>query len=100
MSGLRLSPADAHLPVVVFIHGGGNVRGAASENQYDGAYLAKKGVVFVNFNYRMNVFGFLAHPELTSGIGASFLWKLTRSSIRSPHFMGGRTISQLRRRSS
>ena len=58
--------ADAHLPVVVFIHGGGNVRGAASENQYDGAYLAKKGVVFVNFNYRMNVFGFLAHPELTS----------------------------------
>jgi para-nitrobenzyl esterase len=57
--------ADAHLPVVVFIHGGGNVRGAASENQYDGAYLAKKGVVFVNFNYRVNVFGFLAHPELT-----------------------------------
>jgi len=57
--------ADAQLPVVVFIHGGGNVRGAASENQYDGAYLAKKGVVFVNFNYRMNVFGFLAHPELT-----------------------------------
>jgi para-nitrobenzyl esterase len=47
--------ADAHLPVVVFIHGGGNVRGAASENQYDGAYLAKKGAVFVNFNYRMNV---------------------------------------------
>ena len=59
-------PADAHLPVVVFIHGGGNVRGAASENQYDGAYFAKKGVVFVNFNYRMNVFGFLAHPDLTA----------------------------------
>lgn len=58
--------ADAHLPVVVFIHGGGNVRGAASENQYDGAYFAKKGVVFVSFNYRMNIFGFLAHPDLTS----------------------------------
>jgi para-nitrobenzyl esterase len=58
--------AEAHLPVVVFVHGGGNMRGAASENQYDGAYFAKKGVVFVNFNYRMNVFGFLAHPELTS----------------------------------
>src|SRR5579871_6495275 len=55
----------AKLPVMVFIHGGGNVRGAASENQYDGAYLAKKGVVFVSFNYRMNVFGFLAHPDLT-----------------------------------
>lgn len=57
--------ADAHLPVMVFIHGGGNTRGAASENQYDGAYLAKKGIVFVSFNYRMNVFGFLAHPDLT-----------------------------------
>jgi para-nitrobenzyl esterase len=50
---------------MVFIHGGGNTRGAASENQYDGAYLAKKGVVFASFNYRMNVFGFMAHPELT-----------------------------------
>lgn len=58
------SAAD-RLPVMVWIHGGGNTRGAASENQYDGAYLAKKGVVFVSLNYRMNVFGFLAHPELT-----------------------------------
>jgi para-nitrobenzyl esterase len=57
--------AAAKLPVMVFIHGGGNTRGAASENQYDGAYLAKKGVVFVSFNYRMNVFGFMAHPDLT-----------------------------------
>jgi para-nitrobenzyl esterase len=57
--------ATDRLPVLVFIHGGGNTRGAASENQYDGAYLAKKGVVFVSFNYRMNVFGFMAHPELT-----------------------------------
>jgi para-nitrobenzyl esterase len=58
--------ATERLPVMVFIHGGGNTRGAASENQYDGAYLAKKGVVFVSFNYRMNVFGFMAHPELTA----------------------------------
>ena len=57
--------ATAKLPVMVFIHGGGNTRGAASENQYDGAYLAQKGVVFVSFNYRMNVFGFMAHPDLT-----------------------------------
>jgi para-nitrobenzyl esterase len=56
---------DANLPVMVFIHGGGNFRGASSENQYDGAYLAAKGVVFVSFNYRMNVFGFLAYPGLT-----------------------------------
>jgi para-nitrobenzyl esterase len=57
--------AAAKLPVMVFIHGGGNTRGAASENQYDGAYLAKNGVVYVSLNYRMNVFGFMAHPELT-----------------------------------
>lgn len=58
--------AGDKLPVMVFIHGGGNTRGAASENQYDGAYLAKKGVVFVSFNYRMGAFGFMAHPELTA----------------------------------
>ena len=58
--------ASDRLPVMVFIYGGGNTRGAASENQYDGAYLAKKGVVFVSFNYRLNVFGFLAHPDLTA----------------------------------
>jgi para-nitrobenzyl esterase len=57
--------ASDRLPVMVFIHGGGNTRGAASENQYDGAYLSKKGVVFVSFNYRMGAFGFLAHPDLT-----------------------------------
>lgn len=57
--------ADERLPVMVWIHGGGNVRGAASENQYDGAYFAKKGVVFVSFNYRMGIFGFFAHPDLT-----------------------------------
>lgn len=57
---------DQNLPVMVFIHGGGNFRGASSENQYDGAYLAAKGVVFVSFNYRMNVFGFLAYLGLTA----------------------------------
>jgi para-nitrobenzyl esterase len=57
--------ANDRLPVMVFIHGGGNTRGAGSENQYDGAYLAKKGVVFVSLNYRMGAFGFLVHPDLT-----------------------------------
>lgn len=57
--------ASDRLPVMVFIHGGGNTRGAGSENQYDGAYFAKKGVVFVNLNYRMGAFGFLVHPDLT-----------------------------------
>jgi len=57
--------ADDKLAVMVFIPGGGNTRGAASELQYDGNNLAKKGVVYVDINYRLGVFGFLAHPDLT-----------------------------------
>jgi para-nitrobenzyl esterase len=50
-------------PVMVWIHGGALVGGAGSI--YDGEALAKKGVVVVTVNYRLGVFGFLAHPELT-----------------------------------
>ena len=57
--------ANDNLPVMVFIPGGGNFRGSASELQYDGNNLAKKGVVYVSINYRLGVFGFLAHPDLT-----------------------------------
>jgi para-nitrobenzyl esterase len=61
------------LPVMVWIHGGSNNAGAGSQPDYDGNNLAKKGVVAVTLNYRLDVFGFLAHPELTkeSGTGAS-----------------------------
>jgi para-nitrobenzyl esterase len=53
------------LPVMVWIHGGGFVAGSSSEPRQDGGNLAKKGVMVVSFNYRMGVFGFFAHPELT-----------------------------------
>lgn len=53
------------LPVMVWIHGGGFVAGASSEPRQDGGNLCKKGVVVVSMNYRMGVFGFFAHPELT-----------------------------------
>jgi para-nitrobenzyl esterase len=58
------SPAE-RLPVMVWLHGGAMVRNSASEPLYDGSSLAKKGVVVVSLNYRLNIFGFLAHPELT-----------------------------------
>ena len=66
------SPGD-RLPVMVWIHGGSNNVGAGSQPDYDGNNLAKKGVVAVTLNYRLDVFGFLAHPELTkeSGTNAS-----------------------------
>jgi len=50
-------------PVMVWIHGGGLKTGAGSD--YDGEELARKGVVVVTINYRLGVFGFFAHPELT-----------------------------------
>jgi para-nitrobenzyl esterase len=57
--------ADEKLPVLVWIHGGGGVSGSSAEPIYDGNALAKKGVVVVSVNYRLNVFGWFAHPELT-----------------------------------
>lgn len=65
--------ADEKLPVMVWIHGGSNNTGAGSQPEYDGVALARMGVVVVTINYRLDVFGFLAHPELTreSGVGAS-----------------------------
>ena len=53
-------------PVIVFTYGGGFTSGAGSEPRYDGEAFAKKGVVFVTMNYRLGVFGFFAHPELTT----------------------------------
>ena len=52
-------------PVFVWIYGGGFTSGGAGVPIYDGEALAKKGVIFVSLNYRVGVFGFMAHPELT-----------------------------------
>ena len=57
------------LPVLVWIHGGGFRVGSSSERLHHGDNLAKKGVVLVSFNYRLGIFGFMAHPELTKESG-------------------------------
>ncbi len=51
--------------VLVFVHGGGNIEGSGSVAMHSGEGLASKGLVTVNFNYRLSMFGYLAHPELT-----------------------------------
>lgn len=63
------APEDAaDLPVMVWIHGGGNSIGTASDPLYDGAALAAAGdVVVVSINYRLGQLGFLAHPDLGAG---------------------------------
>jgi para-nitrobenzyl esterase len=53
------------LPVLVYFFGGGFVAGDGSEGRYDGESMAKKGIVAITVNYRLGVFGFMAHPELT-----------------------------------
>jgi len=56
------------LPVMVWIHGGGNAVGSASDPLYDGAALAGAGdVVVVTINYRLGQLGYLAHPDLGAG---------------------------------
>ncbi|RLD73037.1 MAG: carboxylesterase family protein [Bacteroidetes bacterium] len=57
---------EEKLPVIVYIYGGGFRSGGSGCAIYDGASMASKGVVFVSINYRVGLFGFLAHPELTA----------------------------------
>jgi para-nitrobenzyl esterase len=54
----------ARLPVLVWVHGGGFSAGSGSEPQNDGALLAAEGAVVVTINYRIGLYGFLAHPAL------------------------------------
>ena len=57
--------AGARLPVLVYFFGGGFIAGDGSEPRYEGASMAARGIVAVTVNYRLGVFGFFAHPELT-----------------------------------
>lgn len=56
---------DDKLPVLVWFFGGAFQWGYPAEMEFDGERIARRGVVVVTVNYRLNLFGFLAHPELT-----------------------------------
>ncbi|MBQ4257421.1 MAG: carboxylesterase family protein [Clostridia bacterium] len=62
------TPED-RLPVMIWIFGGGLIGGNPAENEFDGERLARRGVVLVSVNYRTNVFGLFAHPEITAEAG-------------------------------
>jgi para-nitrobenzyl esterase len=63
------APANAKpgtVPVMVWVYGGGFSTGGTSELRQDGQYLAHRNVIIVSMNYRLGIFGFFAHPELTA----------------------------------
>lgn len=57
---------DKKLPVLVYFYGGGLFTGDGSEFRYEGVNMARRGVVAITVNYRLNIFGFFAHPALTA----------------------------------
>jgi len=57
---------DQKLPVLVYFYGGGLFTGDGSEFRYEGVNMARRGVVAITVNYRLNIFGFFAHPALTA----------------------------------
>lgn len=59
-------PVTKPLPVMFWIHGGANEGGTASSPLYKDGTLVNHGVILVTVNYRLGIFGFLAHPELTA----------------------------------
>lgn len=61
----KAGASSAKLPVLVYYFGGGFQAGDGSEPRYDGESMATKGIVTVTVSYRLGIFGFLAHPELT-----------------------------------
>ncbi|UOE44984.1 carboxylesterase/lipase family protein [Agromyces larvae] len=65
----RDAAASGELPVIVYIHGGGFSYGEGAD--YDPTKLAGDGAIVVTFNYRLGLLGFLAHPALADGPGAS-----------------------------
>lgn len=59
------STGGKRLPVFVWIYGGAFVSGGSAVPVYDGQFIANKDIVFVSFNYRVGIFGFFAHPQLS-----------------------------------
>ena len=56
--------ADANLPVMMWLHGGGVQTGYGHEIEFDGDEYCRRGVILVTVNYRLNIFGYFSHPEL------------------------------------
>ena len=63
---------EEKFPVMVFLYGGASMWGYTAQMELDGERLARRGTVVVTVNYRVNIFGYFAHPELTAECGDDF----------------------------
>lgn len=80
--------------VMVWLHGGSLVSGHGGSPFFDGARLAREGVIVVTINYRLGVFGFLAHPELSAENRLFMRRAIMASSIRSRRSNGSAATSR------
>jgi para-nitrobenzyl esterase len=74
-----------NLPVIVWIPGGGFTDGGEAMNIYDGQALARRGIIVVSINYRVNAFGLLAHPALEAepdGARGNYLLRDTIAALQ------------------
>ncbi len=60
----RPNTNQTNLPILVYIHGGSLTTGASSYENYNGESMAKTGVIMITIQYRLNIFGYFAHPDL------------------------------------
>ena len=60
-----------HLPVLIYFNGGGLMAGSGSEPRYAGDAMARKGIISITANYREGIFGFFAHPQLSTRVPAT-----------------------------
>ena len=63
---------DEKFPVMVYLYGGASLWGYTAQMELDGERLARRGLVVVTVNYRVNIFGYFAHPELTAECGEDY----------------------------
>jgi len=59
------APASAKLPVIVFMYGGSGTVGSSAPALYSGEEVARHGAIYVSFNYRVGLMGFMSHPALS-----------------------------------
>ena len=85
---------DEKLPVFVWFFGGGLQEGYPPEMEFDGERIARRGIVVVSVNYRLNSFGFLAHPEITAE-NRPRLWRTYANQVHHLDMAAGRLIRAL-----